>query len=126
MHWISLDFSRYIAKLEVLVKAQSAERKTYEFQIAGLPYKLRSSHDEQTVNELVQFVDQKIQSALDATKSGSFQSAAVLAALNIAEELILLKKKARLEIDKIEERAMKLSQDLESSRSHPDVNQVRN
>lgn len=95
------------------------EKKTYEFQIAGLPYKLRSSHDEQTVSELVQFVDQKIQSAMDATKSGSFQSAAVLAALNIAEELILLKKKARREIEKIEDRALRLSQDLENSKSNP-------
>lgn len=85
--------------------------------IAGLPYKLRSSHDEETVNELVEFVDSKIQQAINATKSGAFQSAAVLAALNIAEELILLKKRARKEIERIEDRAMKLSQDLESSKS---------
>ena len=93
------------------------EKKTYEFSIAGLPYKLRSSHDEETVNQLVQIVDQKIQQAMVATKSGSFQSAAVLAALNIAEELILLKKRAHREIERIEDRAMKLSQDLESSKS---------
>ena len=93
------------------------EKKTYEFKIAGLPYKLRSSHDENTVNELVQFVDDKVQQAMIATKSGSYQSAAVLAALNIAEELILLKKRARKEIERIEERALRLSQDLENS--HP-------
>jgi cell division protein ZapA len=92
------------------------DKKTFEFTIAGLPYKLRSSHDEETVHELVQFVDQKIQQAITATKSGSFQSAAVLAALNIAEELILLKKRARREIERIEERALKLSQDLENSK----------
>jgi cell division protein ZapA len=102
------------------------DKKTYEFTIAGLPYKLRSSHDEQTVNELVLFVDQKIQAALEATKSGSFQSAAVLAALNIAEELILLKKRARREIERIEERALKLSQDLEHSKSEPSGAQARN
>ena len=94
-----------------------SDKKTYEFTIAGLPYKLRSSHDEETVLDLVQFVDSKIQQAMVATRSGSFQSAAVLAALNIAEELILLKKRARKEIEKIEERAMKLSQDLENSKS---------
>jgi len=94
-----------------------SDKKTYEFMIAGLPYKLRSSHDEQTVQELVEFVDDKIQQAINATKSGSVQSAAVLAALNIAEELILLKKRARKEIEKIEDRALKLSQDLENSKN---------
>lgn len=94
------------------------EKKTHEFQIAGLPYRLKSSHDDQTVQELVEFVDQKMKQALAASKSGSFQSAAVLAALNIAEELILLKRRAHRELDIIEERAMKLAQDLENSKSH--------
>ena len=91
-------------------------RKSYDLKIAGLPFKLRSSHDEETVKELVDFVDQKINQALQLAKSGSFQSAAVLAALNIAEELILLKKRAHRELDILEEKALKLSQDLESSK----------
>ena len=37
-----------------------AEKKSYEFEIAGMPYKLKSSHDEQTVRELVEYVDQKV------------------------------------------------------------------
>lgn len=100
------------------------DKKTYEFQIAGLPYKLRSSHDEETVQDLVQFVDHKIQQAMNVTRSGSLQSAAVLAALNIAEELILLKKRARKEIERIEERALKLSQDLENSKAERQVPQT--
>ena len=96
---------------------KSTENKTtHEFQIAGLPYRLKSSHDDQTVQELVEFVDQKMKQALAASKSGSFQSAAVLAALNIAEELILLKRRAHRELDLIEERATKLAQDLENSK----------
>lgn len=91
-------------------------KKTYEFNIAGLPYKLKSSHDEKTVEELVSFVNEKMQQALNATKSGSFQSAAVLAALNIAEELILLKRRAHRELDLLEERALRMSQDLENSK----------
>lgn len=93
-----------------------SDKKTHEFQIAGLPYRLKSSHDDQTVQELVEFVDQKMKQAMAATKSGSFQSAAVLAALNIAEELILLKRRAHRELDLIEERALKLAQDLENSK----------
>lgn len=92
----------------------STDKKTYEFNIAGLPYRLRSSHDDQTVNELVEFVNNKMKQAMAATKSGSFQSAAVLAALNIAEELILLKKRALSELDELEGRALRMSQDLEN------------
>lgn len=92
----------------------STDKKTYEFNIAGLPYRLRSSHDDQTVNELVEFVNSKMKQAMAATKSGSFQSAAVLAALNIAEELILLKKRALSELDELEGRALRMSQDLEN------------
>jgi cell division protein ZapA len=94
----------------------SSDKKTYELVFGGLPFKLKTSHDEKTVLELAQFVDRRLQEALAATKSGSFQSAAVLAALNIAEELILLKRKALTELERIEERAMKLSEDLEKSK----------
>lgn len=96
------------------MKADS--KTTYEFNIAGLPFKLRSSHDQQTVQELVRLVDHKIHQALSATKSGSVQSAAVLAALNLAEELVLLKRRAIKELDRLEERTLRISQDLESSR----------
>jgi cell division protein ZapA len=91
-------------------------KTTHDFQIAGMNYRLKSSHDEAIVTELVAYVDDKVKEALAATKSGSFQSAAVLAALNIAEELILLKKRAHRELDQLEERAMKLAQDLENSK----------
>lgn len=92
-------------------------RQTYELSFGGLPFKLKSSHDEQTVRELSDYVEQKLQQALAATKSGSYQSAAVLAALNIAEELILLKRRAVRELERIEERAQKISNDLEHSKS---------
>jgi cell division protein ZapA len=92
------------------------DKKTYELTFGGLPFKLRSSHDEATVNELVEFVEYKLKQAMSATKSGSFQSAAVLAALNIAEELILLKRQALDELNRIQEKTLKISQELENSR----------
>jgi cell division protein ZapA len=85
----------------------------YEFSIAGLPYKLKSSHSEEIVAQLVQLVDQKIRDALSVTKSGSIQNAAVLAALNIAEEYILLKKQAHYEIASLREKLQKWDLELE-------------
>jgi cell division protein ZapA len=92
-------------------------KKLFNFKIAGVSYKIRTSHDEETVNELVEFVNNKVTEALTVTKNSSFQNAAVLSALNIAEEMILLKRRARAELEKLESKALKLSQDLENSKA---------
>lgn len=100
---------------EVLV---SSDKRTFNFLIAGVPYKLKTSHDDETVKELVEFVNSKMNQAMTVTKNGSFQNAAVLTAMNIAEELILLKRKAQRELELLEERALQLSIDLENSKSN--------
>ena len=92
------------------------DKKVFDVKIGGLPLKLKSSQDGATVNELVSYVDQKISEAITITKSGNLQSAALLAALNIAEELILLKRKALKELDQFENRAQRIVSDLHSSR----------
>ncbi len=91
-------------------------RRQFEFEIAGIPYKIKSNHDEKTVKELVQFVETRVQQAMAVTKSGSLQSAAILAALNIAEELILLKRQALSEVEILEEKALKLIESIEVSK----------
>ena len=65
---------------------------------------------------MVDFVNQKMSQSLRNTKNGSFQNAAVLTAMNLAEELILLKRKAQLELQRLEEKALKIAVDLESSK----------
>ena len=92
------------------------------FLIAGVPYKLKTSHDDATVEELVQFVNNRMNQAMAATKNGSFQNAAVLTAMNLAEELILLKRKAHRELEKLEEKALQLSMDLENSKNNKVLN----
>jgi cell division protein ZapA len=94
--------------------------KTFDFKIAGVPYKLKTSHDEQTVKQLVEYVNGKVSEAMSVTKNSSFQNAAVLAAFNIAEEMILLKKRAQTELEKLERTALKISENLEG----PQINKV--
>lgn len=98
-----------------------SDKQTFNFLIAGVPYKLKSSHDDATVKELVEFVDKKMTQALSITKNGSYQNAAVITAMNIAEELILLKKKAQQELEQLEEKVLQLSLDLENSRNHTKI-----
>ena len=99
-----------------MAQPNSTRKKTFDFKIAGVSYKIKTSHDEQTVEDLVAYVNQKVSEAMQVTKNASFQNAAVLAALNIAEEMILLKKRAKVELEKIESKALKLSQNIENSK----------
>ncbi|MBX3040327.1 MAG: cell division protein ZapA [Bdellovibrionaceae bacterium] len=94
----------------------AVDKKTFDFLIAGVPYKLRTSHDDATVQELVDFVNDKMNQALAVTKNGSYQNAAVLTALNLAEALIPLKRKAHRELEKVEEKILKLSVELENTK----------
>lgn len=96
----------------------NSDKKTFDFLIAGVPYKLKTSHDDATVEELVEFVNSKMNQALSVTKNGSYQNAAVLTAMNLAEELILLKRKAHRELEKLEEKALRISLELENSKSN--------
>lgn len=93
--------------------------RLFEVEIAGVHLRLKSSHDEETVNELVALVDQKIREALPLTKTGSVQNASILASLHLAEEFLLLKRKAQSELGALEAKALKVISELESSRSTP-------
>jgi cell division protein ZapA len=90
-------------------------KRVYEVTIAGVPLKLKTSQDPEMVKSLVSFVDKKVQQALPATKSGSVQNAALLAALNLAEELFEIKAKAKTQLDKFEKKAQKVFSEIESS-----------
>jgi len=56
-------------------------------EIRGHRYPIRSSLDASYVEGLATYVDEKIQAAADSTPSGDLLRLAVLAALNIADEL---------------------------------------
>lgn len=89
--------------------------KTHEVQIAGLPLKLRSSHDAQTVAELVELVNDRVEKATQLNPNLSFQKALVLASLHIAEDLLLLKRTTHGELDNLERKAKRILIELESS-----------
>lgn len=101
------------------LEANSEQSRLYEVVIAGVPLRLKSSHDEKTVNELVAFVDGKIRDALPLTKTGSIQNASILASLHLAEEYLMLKRKAQEELAGLEAKALKVISELENSRSTP-------
>ena len=92
-------------------------KRLFEVNLAGVPLKLKTGQDPDVVKKLVAYVDKKVQEALPATKSGSIQNAALLAALNIAEELFMTKERALSEIERFEKKAVKALNDLESAKT---------
>jgi len=93
----------------------STEKTIYDVNIAGLSIKLRSSHSEKAVNNLVSMVDDKVQEVLNSGANVSYQNALLLAALHIAEDLMVLKGSAKKELDILEAHAKDILSDLESS-----------
>ena len=63
------------------------EPNVVSVEIRGHRYPIRSTLDAQYVNGLASYVDEKIRAAADSTPSGDSLRLAVLAALNIADEL---------------------------------------
>ncbi len=103
----------YAATIGTTIQTKSGQKALYEVQVAGLNMKLRSSHDEKTVLNLVQFINSKVDEAMKANGKVTFQNALVLAALNIAEELLLLKTTAATELDRIESRTRLILEKIE-------------
>lgn len=111
-----------------MAKSSSTEQaKVYEVNIAGVPLRLKSSNDEETVRELIALVDRKVREALPLTKTGSIQTASIFASLHLAEELLNFKREAFGQLQSLESKAEKVLSDLEESRltqmGRPELNQ---
>ncbi len=73
--------------------------KTFEVEIAGVPLRLKSSHDQETVDEILKMVEEQMDPQLAKT---SLRNSSLLACLRLAEELYLLRRKTKEELDNLE------------------------
>ena len=69
--------------------------KTIRIEIYDQTYNLRGDLEEAYVKELARFVDEKMRNVADATRTVDSLRVAVLAALNIADELHALRHRQR-------------------------------
>ena len=72
------------------------EKPIYDFLLAGIPLRLRSSQPEEVVMQIIGEVEQRLHQTQTVTKSGSLPKAAILVALNLAEELMMFKQELRM------------------------------
>jgi cell division protein ZapA len=77
-------------------------------EILGQHYPIRSRLDEEYVGRLVEYVNTKIRAAADSTSSGDHVRFAVLAALNIADELFRCRDASSERQDRIAQRTGEL------------------
>ena len=74
--------------------------KTIKVEIYDQFYNLRGDLDEDYVKELARFIDEKMRTVAEATRTVDSMRVAVLAALNIADELHTLRaRRSELESD---------------------------
>ena len=82
-------------------------------EIAGQRYPIRSGLDPDYVNRLAVYVDDKMRAASDTAPTGDAVRLAVLAALNIADELFRCKDATEARSGEIAERAGELERLLD-------------
>ena len=82
-------------------------------EIHGQKYPVRSSLDAEYVVRLAAYVDERMRTAADSTASGDSLRIAVLAALNIADELFRCRDTTRVRDGRLAERAGELERLLD-------------
>ena len=84
------------------------EGRVIPVEIHGQRYPIRSSLDPEYVARLATYVDEKMRAAADTSPSGDSMRLAVIAALNVADELFRCRDASRARSGELAERAQEL------------------
>ena len=84
------------------------EGRVVAVEIAGQRYPIRSSLDPEYVARLATYVDEKMRAAADSSPSGDSMRLAVIAALNVADELFRCREANRTRNGELAERTQEL------------------
>lgn len=90
--------------------------------IGGLDYTLVSEDSPEYMQKLTDFVNMKLKEAQDRNKTLGVSKAAILAALNIADEMEGIKKAAREKVDSQAAEILSLKQRLEQAEKRSGAN----
>ncbi len=84
-------------------------------EILGREYKIRGAADASYIQEVARYVDAKLREVSHASVQPASERAAILAALNIADELFQLRRASSEDFSSIERRAQSLIRLLDES-----------
>jgi cell division protein ZapA len=89
------------------------EGRVVPVEIAGQRYPIRSSLDPAYVARLATYVDEKMRAAADTSPSGDSMRLAIIAALNVADELFRCRDASRARNGELAERTQELERLLD-------------
>jgi cell division protein ZapA len=89
------------------------EGRVVPVEIAGQRYPIRSSLDPEYVARLATYVDEKMRAAADTSPSGDSMRLAIIAALNVADELFRCRDASRARNGELAERTEELERLLD-------------
>ena len=92
----------------------SDQGRVIPVEISGQRYPIRSSLEPEYVARLASYVDEKMRAAADSTPTGDALRLAILAALNIADELFRCQDTAGVRDDQLAARAGEIERLLDS------------
>jgi cell division protein ZapA len=89
-------------------------------EILGREYRIRGSADESYIREVARYVDAKLREVSRSSTMPASDRAAILAAMNIADELFQLRRASAEDLARIEHRTLGLIRLLEENLSAQD------
>jgi hypothetical protein len=96
-----------------MVSTSTSEKLTsHEIDIAGVSMRLKTSHDHQVLDEILDMVNKRVDAEVAKI---SPQKALVLACLRLAEDLYVFKQSTSQELNHIENLANRILSDLQIS-----------
>lgn len=103
-------------------------KRTMSLELFGQHLTVVSDNDEQRIRDIVDFVNRRLAEIKDASKRVQIDQIALLAALNIAEELFEERQKNQALRRQVRDRSLKLlnaidamSRDIDSARAQPET-----
>jgi cell division protein ZapA len=93
------------------------ETMSTTIEILGREYKIRAAADPAYIQEIARYVDAKLREVSQASAAPASERAAILAAINIADELFQLRRASTEEFSSIERRAQSLIRLLDDNLS---------
>ena len=97
--------------------AIGTETKATTVEILGREYKIRGAADEAYIQEVARYVDAKLREVSQGSSVPASDRVAILAALNIADELFQLRRTSSEEFSGIERRTLALIRLLDDNLS---------
>jgi cell division protein ZapA len=97
------------------------KERSVEIKVFGQTYTVKTDAEEDHIQEVARYVNEKIDEVLNKTRSVSTLNVAILTALNIADDLLREKEKRMILLHEIEKKSEELAEKIDLRLSGEDL-----